>query len=262
MLTITSLFTYDADAETLPLAQEVALITAAQDGDAEAYDELLRTYGPALRNAVNRAKKTLDVEEARSTALLAFHECLMGHDVDDENYVDGRLAPRLLPALKEALGEAQVEANALFQIPRRSFTRYLGILAAADGDALAARELAPSMGMKETTFDSIRAVVHESTSVEAALAGSEGDTLAATPILEVTEHSTFDEVEDRVLIEIAFTAVDDEEARIIELGYGFTEYDPVPDAEIGHRLGLSRPAVQRKRGKGLSKMRESLGVTL
>ncbi|WP_157601800.1 hypothetical protein [Promicromonospora kroppenstedtii] len=70
------------------------------------------------------------------------------------------------------------------------------------------------------------------------------------------------DVEDKILVDMAFAAMTDEEARICELAYGFTEYEPVPDPEIGHRMGLSKATVQRKRQKALGQSRKALGVAL
>lgn len=256
---IAQIFTYtDADV-SLTVEAEVDLIVAAQAGDADAYVRLLTAYGRTLRAVVNAAKKTVDEEEAQAVALVAFAEILSSHDPFDEAYQDGRLASRLTPHLRDALGSLQAQENLTFTVPKRTYTRYLGILNEAEGDVEAARDLAPDRGMRVSTFDEIHAIVRKTSS--APLADDEdAEPQEGTPVL-ITAPSSFDEAEDRILIDVAFSAVDDEGARIVELAYGFTEYDPVPDAEIGHRLGLTRPTVQRKRGKALDSMRKALGVT-
>lgn len=265
------LFTY-ADAVVVTEPEEVALIEAAQAGDEDAYARLLEIYGPAIRAAVNSARKIIDEEEAQATALVAFAEVLASHDPHNPDYLDGRLAPRLAPHLKDALGLA-VAGSYAFQVPKRSLTRYLGILKEADGDPAAARDLAPSRSMSVETFDAIRAAAAATSLTEATEfgedfhrtgEGSEGTSyrasdLAASPLFAP---APVVDIEDRLLVQAAFRAVEDQEARIVELAYGFTEYDPVPDAEIAHRLGLTRPTVQRKRGKALTSMRKALGVTL
>lgn len=69
-----------------------------------------------------------------------------------------------------------------------------------------------------------------------------------------------DDVEDRLLVEAAFAAVDDLEEEVCRLAYGFSDYDPIPDSEVGYGLGLSRPKVQRVRASALGKMRDAAGV--
>lgn len=256
------LFTY-SEAVTLTEPEEVALIESAQAGDEAAYLRLLEAYGPALRSAVGSASKIIDAEEAQATALVAFAEILSSHDARNPDYEDGRLAPRLTPHLKDSLGLA-VSGSYAFRVPKRSLTRYLGILKEAEGDVAAARDLAPSRAMSVETFDAIHAAAGTASldeRLEGAFASEAGHAepgMNETPLFSPTP---IVDIEDRMLVKAAFRAVDDDSARIVELAYGFTEYDPVPDAEIAHRLGLTRPTVQRRRGKALDSMRKALGVT-
>lgn len=261
-MNLSDLFTYTDETYRLTLEQEVEAIRDAKAGDPEATEALLRQYGPTIRATVNRAKKTLDEDEAQSVALLAFAEVLESHDLEDEDYPDARLAPRLTPHLKNRLGEAQAAAES-FTIPKRTLTRFFSILRDADGDVEVARASCETKGMSPEVFDAI---------LQARSSGSLSDTLSddtrdrietATPIYGSREE---EEIEDRLLVEIAFRAVDDEEARIVELAYGFRgteDYaagDPVPDAAIAPVVGLTRPTVQRRRAGALDKMRKATGA--
>lgn len=258
---IKDLFTYAEDATIEDAADEAVLIEAAKAGDEEAQTRLIIAYGPALRSAVKRFMKRLPVEErggkeddAQMEALAAFMEVLHQHDPEKNPRLAGRLASRLVAALANA-----AQMDAVMTIPERTLSRFYGILRAAEGDLETASEMAPSMGMSIHVFNDIRAVVHDATTLTVD-DDEDGDRFLAQP-LHSNLYTAYDEVEDHVIIDMAFKAVDDEEARIVELAYGFTEYEPVPDAEVGHRLGLTRPTVQRKRGKAIEKMREALGVT-
>lgn len=255
---IDNLFTYSTPGSVTP-AGETALVVAAQSGDTDAYMMLLDLYGPTLRATVARAKKTVDSEEAQAVALLAFAEVLASHDTTDPAYANGRLASRLTPHLKDALGVAMTAEHA-FAVPKRTYMRYLGILNEADGNVQAARDLAPDRQMTVETFDAIRDALGTGTIDDL----PEGQSAAHDRIEGATTvyaSSPVTDVEDQVLVDAALASITDEECRIVELAYGFTEYDPVPDAEIGHRLGLTRPTVQRKRAGALSTIRKTLGVS-
>lgn len=262
MNTISDIFKY-ADAPVLTVEAEVALIDEAQAGNEESFLALAHAYGPTLRASVGKAKKTNDREEVEAEALAAFAEVVYTHDAHDENYANGRLASRLTPHLRDRLGEAQTQRATVFTIPKRTYTRYYGILNAADGDFEAALALAPSMAMKASTFAEVHGMVQEASSLTHDDEDSDGEEHYARPVLNITERDFYCEAEDAVMVEVAFAAVEDEQARIMELAYGFTEYEPVSDAEIAHRLGnQTRPTIQRKRVAALASMRKALGVTL
>jgi DNA-directed RNA polymerase specialized sigma24 family protein len=259
--TLSDLFTYSDTDAALTVADEVLLIEAAQAGDGDAYVRLLTAYGRTLRKTSGKAAKILGDEEAQAVAMVAFAEVLSSHDPHDENYADGRLAARLTPHLKDRLSEAIASANP-FEVPKRTHVRFLGIMKEADGDVEAARALAPARQMTVETFDAVRAAIDTGSLSE----GEEAEEGSARPsriegASPVFTPSPVVDVEDRLLVEAAFRAVDDEQHRIVSLFYGFTEYETVPDAEIGHRMGLTRPTVQRKRAKALDSMRKTLGVT-
>lgn len=262
-MNLSEIFTYADTTYRLSIEQEVEAILGAQAGDPDATEALLRQYGPTIRATVNRAKKTVDEDEAQSVALLAFAEVLESHDVESGDYADPRLASRLTPHLKDRLGEIQAQESSGFSVPKRTYTRFYGILNEAGGDVATALALAPEKGMSQEVFGQVLTAVRETLSIQDVLRGEdgddEGDRILANPI-EATASSSFTEVEDRLLVEVAFQSVEDDEARICELFYGFTEYEPVPDGEIAHRLGLTRPAVQRRRGKALDKMSKATGV--
>lgn len=271
MNAITDIFRY-TDSATLSVEEEVTLITDAQAGDEGATLLLLNAYGPALRNGVTRFMRRLPVEErgadrteeAQAEALAAFMETLVSHDPEKSPRLAGRISQRLTDAFAEA-----ARLDAAMNIPERTLSRFYGILREAEGDLTVARALASSKGMKETTFDDILAVVRETLSLthEDHEGDEDGDRLLMAP-LHSDVRSEYDEVEDAILIDIAFASVDDDEARVVEMAYGFrgtSDYapgEPMPDSAIAGAIGGSRATVQRKRGKALGKMRKALGVTV
>lgn len=273
---LSDLFTY-AETETVTAAEECELIADAQAGNDLAYMRLLNLYGPLLRATVTRAAKTMEVEDAQGVALLAFQETVATHIGQVEEGYNGRLSGRLVDAVREALGVARATETS-FKIPARTLTRYQGILNAAEGDPNLAVELAPQHGMAGDTWIRIHHAA-KAKSFEGSLEGH-GEALKGQSYsghagtgtawdgdghgsgLYGDGREPIADVEDAILVRLAFKAVDDEEARIVEMAYGFTDYDTVPDAEIGHRLGLTRPTVQRRRSSALSKMRKALAVDL
>lgn len=255
-----SVFTYtDADL-SLTEAEEVAAIAAAQEGDEAEKMRLVYAYGPALRSSVRRfasaeGNPDLPVEDLQSTALVGFLTLIEEHDPAASPRLAGRVSAYLTRFLAE-----EFSAVAAFTVPGRTLRRFYGLVKMHDGDVEAAEAAAPEHGMSREVFRDVLAAVRGTGSLDADL-GEEGGPSPvdrATPVFSTTP---IVDVEDRILVDHAFAAVDDEEERICRLSYGFTEYDPQPDAEIAHRMGLTRPTVQRKRGKALGQMRKALGVT-
>lgn len=264
-------FNYTDEDFSLPQADETLTIAAAKLGDEGATLRLLRAYGPALRAAVSRFKSGVvdgqtsgahsadgtpsrSIEDLHGAALVAFMEVLTEHDPA----LNPRLAGRLVPRLNKHLAD-EATRSAAFAVPERTLSRFYGILREYDGDVSEATEHASDHGMSREVFLQILAAA-QTDSVEAVTVSQDGTPydVAASPVFT---SSPVVDVEDRILVEVAFKAVDDEEERICRLAYGFTEYDPQPDAEIAHRTGLTRPTVQRKRAIALGKMRKKLGAT-
>lgn len=269
MSLIEHLFTSYADAPTLTEAEEASLIESAQAGSSGAQETLLLAYGRAIRAAVRNfspsaSQQRAELDDLRSAAVVAFLEIVASHDPAKNPRLAGRVAPMLADALAREYQQAHT-----FTVPERSLKRFLGILKEAGESGLGesdastvqqARKLAPERLMSVETFDAIFAALGTE-SLDAGDGGDEGPSAHdhASPVFSP---SPVVDVEDKILVDAAFRALDDEAERIVSLSYGFTEYDPVPDAEIGHRMGLTRPTVQRKRGKALVQMRKALGVAI
>ncbi len=254
----------DAEREAIELAKE---------GDETATVALLYAYASALRNGVRwfanaapSAPQAADLEDVRVRAVLGLQEAIRAFDPARHR----RLAAIAAGYIADEVASA-AEAATAFSVPERTLKRFFGILRKADGNVYEAAALAPQHEMKRETFFAVLSAVRDVTSYDAALGGNSGGFdgttgerfaegvergIVARPIWS-GEHA---DAEDRVLVEAAFGAVDELEARVCRLAYGFEEYDPLPDAEIGHRLGMSRPKTQRVRAGALGKMREALGV--
>src|SRR5690606_16376230 len=145
-----------------------------------------------------------------------------------------------------------------FRIPDRMLSRFFGIMREAEGDFDKALALAPSRSMSRDAFRAI----YDATGAESLPTQDEEDDERAPRVgRPLVASSPVVDVEDRILVDAAFSALDDEEARIVELSYGFTGYEPLPDGEVAHRVGLTRPTAQRRRANALDKMRKELGVT-
>ena len=252
-------------------------IALAQLGDQTATVDLIYAYAPALRNGVKwytralpSAPQTADTEDIHAQAIMGLIEAIHAFDADAHD----RLAAIAQQYISEAIAGA-ASPVAAFTVPKRTLTRFFGILRAAEGDTARAIELAPQYEMRRETFLSVLSAVRNVDSYDALTNvaatwrpgqtdrkggsyeyGDYGHDIIAAPLWDGTQA----DAEDRILVEAAFRAVDTMEADVTRLAYGFTDYEPVPDAEIGHRLGMSRQKTQRTRSSALGKMRSALGV--
>lgn len=245
--------------QTSPIAaeEEAGVIAAAQAGDEAATLRLFAAYQPALRAAVRRAG-TLDRDDARQAATEGFLLALKAFRV--EEHEGGRLAGILRHYLTDALTSAASEATLGFSIKSRTLKRFFGILARADRDPVEAARIAPEFEMSEATFWETWVAVSSTSSLDEAIE-IHGSADAARPVGHAAEPRGVADAEDRVLCEVAFRAVNDFERDVCALAYGFADFDPQPDAEIGHRLGgFSRLKIQRTRTKALGKMAAALGA--
>jgi len=269
--TLTDIFDRGID-ERLELADERSLITLAQAGDETAKLRLMRAYAPALRNgvtwftrAVPTIPQTADLEDVRSQAVMGLLEAIDAFDPETHDRLAALAASYIRNAVAVAAGPI-----AAFSVPERTLKRFFGILRAADGDTVRAADIAPDYEMKRETFLAVLSAVRNVDSYDALTAaedehgrvtkgGQSGEgsrDITAFPIA----HDSIADVEDAVLVEVAFGAMDTFERDVVRLGYGFAEYDTVPDAEIAARLGYSRPKIQRTRSGALVKARSALGV--
>lgn len=237
--------------------EEREKIHAAKAGDQAATIALLYAYAPALRNAVARYSETLGAEEARSAAVVGFLDALASFD--PERY--DRLAAVIAPMLTNELAEA-VALSAAVSVPSRTRTRFFGILRRADNDAHRAALLAPQYAMSRETFYAVLEALHVESVDEDRRHddGESGPGMADRALPIWNPEDVYADAEDRILVEMAFTATDDLETDICRMSYGFTSYNPIPDGQIAHDLGMARPTVQRRRAGALSKMRDALGA--
>ncbi|MEV1157760.1 hypothetical protein AB0J27_20410 [Micromonospora chokoriensis] len=234
--------------------EERSLIGRAVDGDEAATLRLLGAYVPTLRNALAQYRRVLPVEDARSAATLGFLSAVRAFDPT----VSGRLASILRQHVAEALAQAAGDACGGFAVPERSLKRFFGILAKASGDPRQGLDLAPAYDMKRETFAAIWEAVNARGSLDSALTDNPDAALAAVGAVYTEREIT--DVNDRLMCRRAFEVVTDLEADVCKLAYGFADYDPQPDAEIGHRLGMGRVTTLRTRQRALAKMRVALGA--
>lgn len=246
------------------LEEERELLAAAQLGDEAAKIDLFYAYAPALRNSLKgfvRAQtagaQASDLEDVRQSAVMGLLEAIQKFDPATHD----RLAAIAAGHIKNAVAAHAQDASG-FTIPDTSMKRFFRILRDANGDTEAAALLAPSREMKSETFLAILSAIRNVDGLEAIQDDGVGESTGQGREIQV--RSLFGDpaadAEDAVLVDLAFMAVDDLERTVCRLSYGFEDYEPVPDAEVGHRLGLSRPKTQRVRAGALGKMRQALGV--
>lgn len=233
--------------------EETATIAAAQHGDSDAVMRLFRAYIRPLRAAVSRFSRVLARDDARQAAAEGLLSAVRAFDSAQSD----RLASLLPTHLQGALTSAAGEATTGFAVPERTLKRFFGILARAEGDVGRAAEMAPAHAMAVDTFYAVLAAVTASGSLEAALDTDGGSAVLAGSI---TATRDFADADDRHMCRHALDAVTDLEADVCRLAYGFVEYDPIPDAEVGARLGMGRVKTLRVRQGALAKMRSALGA--
>lgn len=247
--------------EKLPLDAERAAILAAQGGDEEATIRLVYAYAFALRMGVGQYRHaggagSAEVDDLRQSALLGLLEAI--HAFDPETH--HRLAATVGGYIADAIAGSGAAPIAL-AVPERTLKRFYGILREADGDTAKAAELAPSRNMTAETFRAVLEAVRNVTSYDAETETTDsGDGMVRESGGVEPSVDTMVGVEDAILVEAALAAVEGVEEDVIGLRYGFTEYNPLSDAEIGERLELSRQKVQRTATSALGKMRTALGV--
>ncbi|BCJ41702.1 hypothetical protein GCM10010168_53000 [Actinoplanes ianthinogenes] len=229
-------------------AEETAAIKEAQTGDEGAILRLFAAYVPALKAAMGTYTAVLPIDDARQAAFVGFMNAIREHEAARSE----RLAGAIRQHVHEALSGAVANGNGGLTVPSRTLKRAFGILKKANGDVAEGARIAPLHEMTEETFLAVIAAVRadESLDFEIEIHGDASFFDATTTPHEVTD------VEDRILVEAAFRAVDGLEAEVCRLAYGFAEFNPIPDAEIGHRLGYSRLSVLRTRSRALDKMRK------
>lgn len=241
-------------------------IAAAKLGDEAATIAIMYAYAPAMRNGMAHFRYAGGVwsegfradhltQELRSLAVHGLIEAIHAFNPEVHHRLASIAAKRIIQEMAELVGPVA------FTVPTRTLTRFYSILRKADGDPVKAAAIATKHSMTVETFMDVLSAVR-TTNLE--LASDEEDDSAmlarweaARPVWSRTE----DAAEDALLVEAAFDAVDDLEEEVCRLSYGFSDYDPVPDAEIGHRLGFSRAKAQRTRSSALGKMRDALAVS-
>jgi DNA-directed RNA polymerase specialized sigma subunit len=236
--------------------EETALIAAARLGDEAATLRLFAAYVPVLRDAAARAPHSLEFEDARQAAILGF--------LDAVQRANG---PRLAGVIRErvtaSVTAAASEADPGFAVPERTKRRALTILAEAEGNLDAALALAPKYDMRPDTLLAVWTALNNVRSLEASIVHAqprEGIAAYEPPMEPLWSDREVTDVSDRDLVRKAFNAVNTLESDVCRMAYGFTEPDPIPDAEIGFRLGFGRVRIWRVRHGALDKMRSALGA--
>ncbi|TDC35707.1 hypothetical protein [Micromonospora sp. KC213] len=243
----------------IPADEEAGVIAAAQTGDEAATLRLFAAYQPALRAAVRTANGRIPLDDARQAASLGFLEAVQAFD--PAQHAGGRLAGILREHVRNALMGALAETIGGFAVPARSLSRYFGILRQADGDPVVAALLAPAYAMAEETFWAIWAGLTANNSLDEAIAAHGAEYVS--PIGDLAEDRGVADAEDRVLVDLAFSAVTDFERDVCRLKYGFTDVshgDELSDDAVGYHLGVSRLKALRTRKRALASMASALGV--
>jgi hypothetical protein len=249
---------FDAPAPKLaPLSheEELDLALRAQAGDEDAYNELLRQFIPALRGyAITEARRAngyVDRDETRANILLAFAEAVA--KVSATYHFNG--------ALKSTVRQTadSYQLVGAVAIPERTRSRFLEIARSKGGNLKEAEAVAHEFGMTPEVFRAVAEALnlwgsYEATVDAPGVLDGIGNREPATYPLVGNPAEDETAVDIRLLVDAAFAAVDETTGGVIADAYGFSDYEPLPDAEIAHRRGYSRSKVQRIRTEGLVAM--------
>lgn len=256
----------------LPLEEELALIAAARDGDRAAEERLLFQYAHALRRAVSGERARLgergDAQEARANVLLAFTEAVRG----------ARPGERVTQILHSKVLHVADEYHLIdgLTVPARTGRKVMAALRLAGDDVAAAQRIAEEReGVAPETFraalsalspqsldddhhDAIVGTGNSTTDAGPNRVRDRAEAAGASLTASIAPERDFARVEDVIDTQRALAALDEVGRRIVRDYYGFSDYDVIPDAEIAHRLGMTRPTVQRKRISALLTMHDAL----
>lgn len=254
---LSEIFNNRAEARFDSAEAEREAIQEAKNGSSDAVVSLMYAYAAAIRSAVSRFTgpdaARFDQDELRSAVVLGFMEAINAFAPEASDRLAGVIRDVLARTLRE-----EFPCSSAFTVPTRTLTRFYSILRKADGNVYEGAALAPEFGMTTETFLSVLTAVRNVSSLDATAPNDPDEIRREVVASPIWDNSAAEE--DAELVRHAFQAVDDLEADVCRLAYGFADYDPVPDAEIGARLGLSRPKTQRVRSGALTKMRKALAV--
>lgn len=238
--------------------READLIIKAKGGNDEALVDLMFAYGPALRTAYY-TYSSIDADERQGAIVAGMYEAIWSFDVNK----GARLAATLPHSLQEALSTSAGHQN-IFNVPKRTLSRFFNILRAAEGDSKKALTLCEGKGMSRMTYLLILQAVQtpELLEILTGLGDDErGNYLESHAISITTAEPINDEDDD--LLEVAWASVEPVEEQVVRHAYGFESYgDPQTDDEVGEALGFGRMTANRTRHKALTKMRIAVGVDL
>ena len=283
MLTFDRIWTADtADFAFQSPAEEAETIAAAKAGDSDATLRLLVVYRPVMLSVIrefapearrfygnggkapsgvdtiDRVTRVVDGADFRSSAIEGVLAAIDAHDPAQSPSLAGIVRQYVV----EAVARDAVTTTA-FAIPERTLKRFFGIARRAGYDLDEGLRLAPQFEMRKETFYAIwQTVMVESTDAPADPDVEESERGDAQYRSLWDESDPYADVEDLVLVDMAFRAVDDLEEDVCRLAYGWHTYgEPVSDAEVAHRLGLSsRLKALRIRSRALDKMRDAVGA--
>ncbi|QWY81869.1 DNA binding protein [Microbacterium phage Honk] len=246
----------------LPIDVEVELIACAKDGDEAAYERLIANYIPGLRalaaSELQRSGRLVDVDEVRANVLLAFVEAVHAARPGE------RVAPQLAPAAKHAADDFEHNLVAALSVPGRTQRRYFQAIREAKRNGTNPVDEAAALGLAPESFYAVKAALGFD-SIERlqelnAPGVFDGIGVHEPAMSPIHVEQGYANAETRHMARAALAALNDDPvaAVIVREAYGFTGYEPVPDAEVAHRHGLTRPTVQRKRIKALDTMHEAI----
>lgn len=249
---------WQIEAIDYPVEYEQDLISRVQAGDSEASWPLIQKYAPHMVRIARRYLDRMDRDDLSGLAIEGLLTAVRAFRPDSDTRV---LAAILGPYVENALARGIASAIPMV-VPDRTYTRYAGIMRRAEGDVNVAVSLAPAHGMSVEVLLAIRRAMTSVDSLDEHI-GEDDDGGNLHDVIPAALAEFDETVANDLLVSLAFGAVDELEKDITRLAYGFEpeQYgDPMPDAEIAHRVGMTRPTVQRRRVKALDKMRERLAV--
>lgn len=246
-------------APALSRDEEIDLTARARSGDQAAFLRLAAAYGPLFRREAAGDRGTLtDPEERRAIILAAFVDAL--HDTPEGEPV--RLCVKYV--ITRALTDAAAAAHAA-AVPARACYRFHAALHAATGNPWdhETEAAARALGMYSGEYRAIRAALLPVAHVDEGLADPRAE--AAFRAVEAEDDPEDDAAAADAAEAVArvLAALTPRQREIVRLSFGIGADPDAPrpsDAEVAARLGVTRTAVVRARGRALERARDVLGV--
>lgn len=241
---------------TTTLADEARTILAAQNGDEAAMASLIDHHADQIGALVRKhCFNDSTRDDLRQAAVIGFMAAVRKYDPTRGVRLRSYAETSILWEINEARRNFQAlslpyDAQKDYETAMRQARRVLGAEAGATDVYETARTLAHTAGMTPETFAAVHSARRHWT----------GSDVVATDVahlvpLGVQPVATVAAVEDRDEAVRLLARLEPLARQVVALAVGYDGGEPLSDAAVAERLGMTRPTVQRIRTRALAALR-------